>query len=479
MTILVLTNIGSRDVFYRNQRIDSVRLEGKRLFDSYADDIARDLSFPIIEPLLNYLINQYSGEEIHLYLFGTDQPDPAFQHTDTLYFSRLIARRLPEIMGEKIKTHVKDIKGINPSYYDSTYEFYNHLLIDVLSKEENSRTCYVALAGGTPACNTALLLHGVRLFGDRLQVIYTPQGGEPIPIRAGKQILDTFREAVAIERLERLDFANALPLLEEIQCPDGLRLLVKYSAHRLDFDFRSAQKELEDAISFSDDETRNFIQSDLRHDLDDLLNEGQSQTRLVALLRELNWNAAICWQHRRYADFLARVYRFQEAVLRYLVEKFFNLPTDLSPHARENTIQGWEEGIPAIPGLLDYLEGKSLDWQNNGRMTHKALLSFALQPEADIIQDNQHKLLESLVKQVNGLDRLVELRHRTIVGHDFEGVSEASLLEASPENEKKGKNPPNVLNEIVRKIEVVENSSHRDNPYEKIARFACQKLRKD
>jgi len=284
---------------------------------------------------------------------------------------------------------------------------------------------------------------------------------------------------VAIERLERLDFANALPLLEEIQCPDGLRLLVKYSAHRLDFDFRSAQKELEDAISFSDDETRNFIQSDLRHDLDDLLNEGQSQTRLVALLRELNWNAAICWQHRRYADFLARVYRFQEAVLRYLVEKFFNLPTDLSPHARESTIKGWKEGIPAIPGLLDYLEGKSLDWQNNGRMTHKALLSFALQPEADIIQDNQHKLLESLVKQVNGLDRLVELRHRTIVGHDFEGVSEASLLEASPENEKKGKNPPNVLNEIVRKIEVVENSSHRDNPYEKIARFACQKLRKD
>jgi len=473
MTILVLTNIGSRDVTHNRQNISPARSKGEELLENYSN-IAKDLSFPIIQPVLTYLQNQHPHEEIHLYLFGTDQPDPAFQPTDTLYFSRLIARRLPEIMGENIKTRVVDVK-VNPAYYDSTYDHYNDLLIDILKDEKNTETCYVALAGGTPACNTALLLHGVRLFGDRLQVIYTPQGGEPIPIRAGKQILDTFREAVAIERLERLDFANVLPLLEEIQCPDGIRYLVKYSAHRLDFDFRSAQKELEDAISHSDDETRNFIQSDLRHDLDALLNESQSPAKLVALLRELNWNAAICWQHRRYADFLARVYRFQEAVLRYLVEKFFNLPTDLSPRAKENTIQRWEEGIPAIPGLLDYLEGKSLDWHNNGRMTHKALLSFALQPDVNILPDKQHNLLESLVKQVNGLDRLVELRHRTIVGHDFEGVSEASLLEASPKNQP----PPNMLNEIVQKIEVVENSSHRDNPYEKIARFACQKLRKD
>jgi len=480
MSLLVLTNIGSRDVLLDGQEIRPARTEGERLLTDYKACAAR-LSFPIVEPVLRYLLERHPSEELLLYLFGTDQADPRFQPTDTLYFAQLMARRLPEVLDERVRAWAVNVQGINPSYYDLAIEAYDRLLADIHAPQVS--VCYVALAGGVPACNTALLLQGVRRYGDRLQVVYTPQGSEPVPIRAGQQILDSFREAAAVERLKEWDFANALPLLRSLRVAPGFCYLAEYAARRLDFDFQSARESLENALKHGDLETRGFIQQSLRHSLDDLLERNESQTRLTALLRELNWNAAICWRHRRYADFLARVYRFQEAVLRYLVEKYYHLPTDMSPAARQATCQQWEQGINAVPGLVNYLqtlaEKENLDWHLNGRKTHQALLAFALRPEVTIVPPSRRDFFAAIVKRVNALDRLVELRHRTIVGHDFQGVSEEALLQASPQG-KDGRvlSPDQALDQIVRMIDEQEKSQDRPNPYERVAGFLLVHLQK-
>lgn len=492
MTVLVLCNVGNRDVMVEDKVPMPAREEGRRLVEDYPA-VAPKLSFPIIEPCLRYIIAQHPKTEEHpggvdqLVLYGTDQPDPTYRSSDTLYFAELAARRLPEMLGDRLRQpESQRIEGINPALYDEAFEKFDELLTGL--PKEGVEACYVILCGGIPACNTALLLQGVRHYGDRLQVVYLPQKGEPQELRAGRQLINAFREAAAIEHLERLDFANALPRLEWLGADPGLVGLVAYAARRFAFDFRSAQAALLQALEDGDRSTRQFIAERLRHDLDPLLIDDGGHERLMALLKELYWNAATTYRHRRYADFLGRVYRFQEAVLRYLVEAIFGLPTDLKPAVREANQARWNEGIEANERLLAFLgsrevEGKPLDWQTIGRPTYKALLSYAtseglgLDAEGKpLLPPGERQRYTALLDRVNAFDGLVELRHRTIIGHDFEGVSEAEILKHYKGTPKPGgvrRTPVEGLAEIMGMLKL----DGKESPYQAVAEFVVQRLR--
>ena len=491
MTVLVLCNVGARDVMVEGRVLKPARGEGRRLLDEYPD-VAPRLAFPIIEPCLRYIIEQHPdsddqpGGVDRLVLFGTDQPDPTYRPSDTLFFAELAARRLPALLGGRVRSAKRQfIQEINPALYDETFEKFDDLLTEL--PHEGVETCYVIVCGGVPACNTALLLQGVRHYGDRLRVVYLPQGGEPQELRAGQQVINTFREAAAIEHLERLDFANALPRLERLRADPGLMGLVAYAAQRFAFDFRSAQATLLQSLRDGDRSVRGFIHQRLRHDLDLLLAEDGGHERLAALLRELYWNAAITYRHRRYADFLGRVYRFQEAVLRYLVERIFGLPTDLKPAVRGANQARWNEGIQANPQLLAFLgartvEEEPLDWKKIGRPTYKALLSYATNEGLGLNAEGKPLLspggrgrYDALLSRINAFDRLVELRHRTIIGHDFEGVSEELVLahyKGSPKQDGTRRTPVEGLAQIVGMLSV----DVRESPYQAVAEFVIQSL---
>ncbi len=486
MTILVLCNVGNRDLVLDGEASSPhpARVEGRRFLERY-DDVAPDLTFPIITPCLRYVSARHPAGIDRLILFGTDQPDPDYRARDTLHFAGLAARRLPAALGPTLKeAGWRPIAGINPALYDEAFEAFeafDGLLDDV--PDDDVDVCYVAIAGGIPACNTALLLQGVRHFGDRLRVVYLPHQGEPQELRAGQQVMGAFREAAALEHLARCDFANALPRLEGLGAGPGVTGLVGYAAQRLAFDFRSAQSTLLRALRDGRRPVRDFIKDHLRHDLDTLLDEPSGPRRLKALLRELYWNAAITYRHRRYADFLGRVYRFQEAVLRYLVEEILGLPTDLSPEVKEETDRRWMEGIRGNETLLAYLKsqmvgGNSLDWTSIGRPTYQALLAYATGDGADeglnadgepLLSPADRGRYAALLKRVNGLDSLVQLRHRTIIGHDFEGVSKEQLEERYGSAES---GPVEGLREIVQMLEIAV----RRDPYRLIADFVSGQL---
>ena len=486
MTVLVLCNVGKRDVNVDGKAPIPAREVGRRLLDEYTTVTPR-LTFPIVEPCLRYIIEQHPRGVDRLVLFGTDQIDPTHQSSDTLHFAGLAAHRLPELFGDRVK-HVERrlIQSINPALYDEAFEKFNELLTGLPHTE--IQVCYVIITGGIPACNTALLLQGVRHFGDRLRVVYLPQRGEPQELRAGQQVMDAFREAAAIEHLERLDFANALPQLELLGVERGLAKLTAYAAQRFAFDFYSAQDTLRQALKVGGRSVREFINQCLRHDLDTLWEKDNGLERLKALLRELYWNAAITYRHRRYADFLGRVYRFQEAVLRYLVEVIFGLPTDLAPKVREVNQRRWSEGIRANPSLVTFLatrevEGKPLDWEVIGRPTYRALLSYATDEALGLdtggkplLSPGERKRYAALLDRVNRFDRLVELRHRTIIGHDFEGVSEALILahyKGSPGPDGTRRTPVEGLAEIMGMLGV----NVRESPYQAVAEFVIRNLR--
>jgi len=494
MTILVLCNVGNRDLMLEGEAKapSPAREAGRRLLEQY-DAVAPRLAFPIIEPCLRYIIAQHppSDDESsgidRLVLFGTDQPDLEYRPADTLHFAELAVRRVPDLLGDQVRSIERQlIRGINPALYDEAFEKFDELLAQLPHAEVE--VCYVIIAGGIPACNAALLLQGVRHYGDRLRVVYLPQGGEPQELRAGQQVINAFREAAAIEHLERLDFANALPRLERLGAGPGLGGLVAYAAQRLAFDFRSAQATLLGALKDGDRLVREFIQERLRHELDDLLETDDGLKRLMALLRELYWNAVITYRHCRYADFLGRVYRFQEAVLRYLVERIFGLPTDLKPAVREENQARWNAGIQANPRLLAFVEaqtveGKPLEWTNIARPTYKALLSYAVNEELGLdaegkplLSPRERSHYKALLDRINAFDQLVELRHRTIIGHDFEGVSEPLVLKhykGSVRQDGTRRTPVEGLEEIMGMLGV----NVRDNPYQTVADFVIEGLR--
>ena len=122
------------------------------------------------------------------------------------------------------------------------------------------------------------------------------------------------------------------------------------------------------------------------------------------------------------------------------------------------------------------MRGEPLEWKRIARPTYKALLSYATsETEGEgldgegkpLLPHGKQKMYTALLKRVDAFDRLVELRHRTIIGHDFEGVSEALLLEHYTGRPVEG------LKEVMGMLHI----DVRDDPYQAVAEFVIQNLR--
>lgn len=485
MSIQVLCNFGLRDVRLDGNLIKPARVQGEALVKQQ-DLAAERLRFPIVEPSLQYILARHPQGIDHLAVFATDQqPDSEHYVNDTLHFADLALHYLPVLYSgqiRKISTHL--VQGINPSFYDEALEAFDKLLIKF--PKINTTLTYILLGGGIPACNTALLFHGVRHYGDTLRVIYTPEGGASQEIRASSQVEAGFQEAAAIKHLERLDFANAVPILAKLNIQPGLRQLADYAAQRFNFDFSSAQATLDVVRRDGDREVRRFVaqkQTLLILDAQAIEDQHKPLTpkQILALLCELYWNAAITYHHHRYADFLGRVYRFQEAVLRYLVEKIFKLSTDLKPALRQQTLINWESGIIAHIALREALEqtkveNRALDWRTINRPTYQAMLKYALQQNkaangTPLMTASEQKQYNAVLDRLNQLDRLVDLRHRTIIGHDFQGVS-AELIKKNFIPTGNEQTPADRLATILKMLQ----ANIQESPYESIASFISNHL---
>ncbi|NPV55579.1 MAG: hypothetical protein HPY76_02745 [Anaerolineae bacterium] len=489
MTVLILSNIGARDVLLDGEEQRPARGAGEALFEGYPANKDR-LTLPMLAGLVSYVRSRHREEAVRVILFGTDQPESTpthFRETDTLYFARLAARMLAnDPANEGITFEERLIEDINPALLDEAIPAYDRL---VKPLAPGVSICYAHISGGMPACNMALLLQGVRHFGENLVCLYTPMKGEITPINASRQVSNAFREAAIIDRLQRHDFANALPLMRDLQCPPSLLHLAGYAARRLDFDFEAARAEMDLAYQCAEPNLRSFIQNNgLRHDLDLLLEQKASGGRLGALLWELYWNACICYENQRYADFLARVYRFQEAALRLLVEQIFSLSTDLGKDVRDVNQAAWETRISQNAALLASLEAakmddKPLNWKTIGRPTYKCMLSFAIKENGRdtngtlLIAERERGKMNELFRSINQLDDLVELRHRTIVGHDFAGVSEGMLLAAAPKRNDVTQLPTAHWRYIMGKLRDRLPNRPANSPYENISDFIVQSLR--
>ena len=452
MSALVLCNIGNSDLKVNNERIKRPRPEGEQLWQTFEE---HTFQLPIIEPCLRYLLNEGVVIE-QLRMFYTDQPATAttraqdrqgisLRDKDTLWYAQIAERVIHERFGSEIKAigRIRVERGngqmINPSLHDEAFDAYGDL-IERLYRTDTT-ACYVMMAGGIPACNVALQLRTLSAYGDRCRFIYQPEGGTPYELRVGMQMQATFHRATAIDALQRRDFATALQQVTTLErINPAILALLRYAHYREAFDFSRARSALNEGLRAATGELRTFLQA-LKPELEQLIDRADS----AALLLEVYASAKISFNNGRYADFLGRVFRFQEAMLRHILETCMGIPTDMSRTSKAVNLPKYRALIEENPNLkaaldsaqidgapLRYLDGpnrpvmlKMLDYLTSGGKRSDGTPYLSRKEQGNF---------QGLKHHMGQLDTLSDLRNQSIIAHGFAGVSREELDNVSSGN---------------------------------------------
>lgn len=391
-----------------NNQIRPARSEGKKVLTDYKKFESR-LTTPIISPILEYILTRFEKLE-YIVLFVTNQEPP--NQNDTLYFGEII-----ELILEK-RENIKNIKLIqiphNPALYDEMFNYYE--------KKINYRTnewekVFISPTGGTPACNFALLFNTVKFFQEKCEILYTSEKTKKvIPLHIVTPLLNEFKKNVIKTLVRNYDYSAISDILENNNEWRIAHLLSEYARLRLYFDFDSALHISEELIKITQGKLRKFCE-DLRENLDKFAQEDKK-----ALMLELYNNAKIKAKRKEYVDFLGRIFRLQEALLRYVVEMELQIPTDVSSTEKR------EKYRHAIKGQIeDFLKtlkvgGKLLRYEEPNTMALLNLIKF-------IVEEKGQEKYRTFYEKIEKTQRLARLRDRSIMAHGFEEISEKKLEE--------------------------------------------------
>jgi len=441
--VLILANVGNRDVKYDGDSTeilskldeDAARNTGEVLLEYY-EDVVESIELPIIRKGIEYIESlKYKYEEVlgrgeaapRVELFCTDQEVPHAK--DTIGFARIIQKKLPELFPNKkenkgLRLRDKDPVAINtthynPSRYDYMYDFYGEFFVEKEATwEPGEWLCFVLTSGGTPAMNATLILHAVQHFGENCVQIYVPDRDEPSELRLGEEMLRAATERRFNEALDASQFRAAAGTLEDSARADYRTHACRYAEHRLAFDFRRAVDHCRAAIRASPRETKGFLESHER-DTSRLLQGGENLNNRILLIEELYYNLEIKYRSGEFVDALARVFRLQEALLGWVVQRETGINT-----GEDKVIEKVEAS--SIPGLWEYMEEKLYRAPKATRYSLTVISKYLLDSAAGLPAERK-ELVATVRKTANSINGLGNLRNKSIVAHSFEGVSEAEI----------------------------------------------------
>lgn len=199
--------------------------------------------------------------------------------------------------------------------------------------------------------------------------------------------------------IERYDYCGALELMKEngLEKTDAARLMDSCRC-AVNFDFVSARKAL---YGLSDEikDTENFHQ--LKSNLDDLNNADPD-----ALFSELLENLKFQIVNEEFIDFLGRVYRFKEAVYKYMFIKAHLQNRRFNFHIR--FMQKKE--------ILKILRNHYKIYNHNLIFGINTYFRKYMAENKEV-----HNIMKILGSEK--MNQLIELRHDSLIGHGFKGVS--------------------------------------------------------
>lgn len=235
---------------------------------------------------------------------------------------------------------------------------------------------------------------------------------------------------VLLKLIERYDYGGAFTLLVNMQMEDSdVAWVIKSCRYAINFDFESSKHAL---TMVSDDlkgqETYKSLLENLK-----ALDQGSPREMFSELLE----NIKIKLINGEYIDFLGRVYRFKEAIFKYIFVKKHIERTKFSMNVM----------MMSKRYQLKVLRKQYKIFNGN--------LEYALTTYFNKYQREDYKVIE-IVRLLNSdrMNALIELRNDSIVGHGFTGVSRDDLTRVYG-------NPYNVLDDFRLCLDKLELSIYR------------------
>lgn len=390
---------------------------GEQLLKRF-EDVRATLHAPMLDNAITYLRD--IGEIPHqVVLVVTDQQPGSrgFEH-DTCTFAPLLDRYVRYRHGLEKKCSVRRLRCHN-------------LAIDEIGREADGwlgnwareyDDLYFLMNLAMPAISTALLLGCLDACPDKVTALDGVLTGDTRPMDVVRRVRVSSRRRDISTAVEHGRFGAALNLLPEDEEDLGipgyayrtLRAVLGSADQRLRFDLEGARQSLVAARKES------ALPQDLYKQVAELHRGVPSPDDTTGLLRELYHNALQKLRHGEYADFVLRLFNFQQAALRQAAERrgvrFVRRGEYLDPKWLEAHPQ-FEAFVTSRPGPDGY-ETLRLD---GGRATGPLLLALAayLQTERVLPRD--------VLQAAEGIQAVVELRNRCFAAHDFAQVGAADI----------------------------------------------------
>jgi len=462
MAILFLSTVGGRDLLLEGKEIKPPRIEGERILKEFKT-LAPKLSMPMLEVAVDYILRRDKAID-RMVLIATDQPEtelPKHRDNDTLFFAEIIKRLLAK--------KIKDIRVVlikqNPSNVDDMLDFFKQVLKRGKALQmENMQKCYTLTTGGVPGASMALLMQSIEYYREKCYPLYVSEKtGHVIPLRIGSQMLTSFRNETISKALDRYDYSAVAAMLAD-QADEQERFcwrLAEYAKHRLYFDFDTALSITENTIGEVSARERSFCEY-LQRDLD-----GLREKERWALIRELFLNLRIKFVREEFVDFLGRVFRFQEDVLRYIVERELGFSTEMDKKSRYDE---FINGIKRNKVLVKYLEesrfsGKPLKYDEPTIPCLTQMVRFLIEVNDNgngkplITDDSRIQRYRQIIDIFERVNELSGLRNKSIIAHGYDGVSQAILQERYGEG--------NIIADLRKVVELI-GVDLKEDPFERI-----------
>lgn len=428
--VLILANVGNRDVLLDGEALWPPREKGAEILERF-NKVARDVALPIVSPALRHIGS--SGWEVSespdVGLFYTDQGDERFRGSDTVEFAKIMKRKLLDEFprreesggvqfssGKSIFT--KPIRE-SPARYDDMYGFYrDYFAGNAHIREPEGWLCFVLTSGGTPAMNAMLILHAVQHFGENCVQIYVSPEGEAHDMRVGEEIVRAAVERRFDDALAASQFRAAAEILEDGERGGYRASACRYAEHRLAFDFRGADRHCREALKKSEGDARRWLEGHSR--LAQKLQYGASDPSL--LIEELFYNLEVKWVCGEYVDVLGRSFRLAEALRTWIIESNTPIRND-----GKTSLKKQKSEIIAIPGLWERIEKKlDIERPELNRFALTTIMEYMIEAEAHFPEEARERVAR-VMEGLEKIDKLAELRNKTILAHGFEGVSRERL----------------------------------------------------
>lgn len=438
MPVAYMANVGTRDLTLHGQPLAKPRPDGEALLAQY-DQVREQLDAPILRPGVKHAMSLVNRLE-WLILFVSNQPEfthPNHRERDTIFLGELLRRWLieHEEFGNRVGTIIIEPLPGNPADYNAIPAFFARRLPQLVAPEATD-LAYVAPVGGADASNVGLWLAAVRTYKRKCQLIYVMPDGTVEALALHRVLLMDHARHQADILLSQHNYAALGLLVEEEQLgPPWLAELSIAAHHWLQFDFQRAQQALDKARARAHGEAR-FVLDRLGANLQDFQKElsppiaaspyeewGEWLSLQRWLISELLWNLSVKQEQQEWVDFLGRLFRLHEALLRLCFEEETRHSTEKQG---EEAFADFVAGVEKDQNLVAYLCEKGItDFTPTTHVLGRAL-DFWVEWAS---KGNQYGKVQTLLRTI---ERLSELRNKSIIAHGYRGISRNEIEEIVP-----------------------------------------------